>query len=89
VPSLLAMAISAALVVASSTSGDPLLDWLSRAGAVGVLAFVVLAFMRGWVVSGDECNKVRAERDRALDLVYEQAKLARTAIEAGEKKGQS
>lgn len=68
------------------TTGEPVLDWLSQAGSVGVLAFLVVAFMRGWLVSGTECQRVRDERDKALDLVYKQAEVAQRALEVGEKK---
>jgi len=73
------------------SSGDPLLDWLSKAGVVGILALAVLAFLRGWVVPKSQherdiakCDadaaRLREERDRALNLVYQQAELAKAAI---------
>lgn len=65
-------------------SGDPLLDWLSNAGALGVLATAVLAFLRGWIVPGSVAKELREERDRALDLVYKQADIAQRALELRE-----
>jgi len=68
---------------------DPLLDWLSRAGAVGVLAFVVAGFVRGWIVPSPEVGRLvseieqlRKERDRALDLVYASAENTGQALAA-------
>lgn len=70
-------------------SGDPLLDLFLQGGAIGVLAFVVIAFMKGWIVSGvsakADIEQCRKERDRALDLVYEQAQLTRRALDVTEK----
>lgn len=73
---------------AAATSGDPLLDWLSRAGALGVMATAVVAFARGWIVSGKAYEQVRAERERALELVYAQAQLAHKAVSAAERRAQ-
>ena len=65
---------------------DPLLQWLSNAGALGILAFFVLAFLRGWVVPGSVAEQLRQERDQALQLVYKQADVAQRALEAAERK---
>lgn len=65
---------------------DPLLEWLSRAGSVGILALAVLAFLRGWIVPGSVAEQLRDERDRALELVYKQAEVAQRALEAAERK---
>jgi len=72
-----------------SPSTDPLLEWLSRGGALGVLAFVVIGFVRGWIVPSPEVQRLiweiaqlRTERDRALDLVYTQAEVAGKALAA-------
>jgi hypothetical protein len=63
---------------------DPLLQWLSNAGSLGILAAGVLAFLRGWIVSGAAHQRVLAERDRAMDMVYKQADIAQRALEAAE-----
>ena len=67
-----------------ANSQDPLLQWLSNAGSLGILAAGVLAFLRGWIVSGAAHARVVAERDSALDLVYKQADVAQRALEAAE-----
>lgn len=74
------------------TSGDLLIDWLSRGGAIAVLATAVVAFVRGWVFSGtvvkelhSEIDQLRAERDKALELVYKQAEISSRALEVGER----
>lgn len=72
------------LLSSSTGSGDPLIDWLkNNASAVGILAFIVVSLMRGWMVTKREADDLRAERDRALDLVYKQAELTRSALTAG------
>lgn len=84
------------LFTTAPTSGDPLLDWLSRAGAFAVLAAAVVALLRGWVVPATtvrqlveaqerECTQLRTERDRALGLVYKQAEISNRALEVTEK----
>ena len=67
-----------------ANSQDPLLQWLSNAGSLGILAAGVLAFLRGWIVSGAAHARVIAERDRAMELVYKQADVAQRALEAAE-----
>jgi hypothetical protein len=68
------------------TAQDPLIDWLSRGGSLGILAAAVIAFLRGWVVPGSVANQLRDERDRALELVYKQAEVAQRALEAAERR---
>jgi hypothetical protein len=63
---------------------DPLLQWLSNAGSLGILAAGCVGFLRGWIVSGSAHHRVLAERDRALDLVYKQADVAQKALEVAE-----
>lgn len=70
----------------AQTAGDPLIEWLSRAGSLGILAAAVIAFLRGWVVPGSVANQLRDERDRALELVYKQAEVAQRALEAAERR---
>ena len=72
------------LLAAAQGSADPLLQWLSNAGALGILAAGVLAFTRGWIVSGAAHGRLMAERDRALEMVYKQADIAQRALEAAE-----
>lgn len=69
----------------AQSSGDPLIDWLSRGGSLGILAVAVIAFLRGWIVPGSVAEQLRLERDRALELVYKQAEVAQRALEAAEK----
>lgn len=59
---------------------DPLLQWLSNAGSLGILAAAVIGFLRGWIVSGTAHQRVLNERDRAMDLVYKQADVAQRAL---------
>lgn len=74
-------------MISSVSSGDPLLDWLiNNASAVGVLALLVVGFLRGWIVTGREHTRVISERDRAMELVYTQAEATARALEIAEKK---
>lgn len=73
------------MLLAQSTS-DPLVQWLQTAGAVGVLAFVVAGFLKGWIVTGKAHDRVLAERDRALEIMYRQAEVAQRALEAAEER---
>lgn len=70
----------------AATAPDPYLEWLSRAGSLGILAFAVLAFLRGWIVPGSRYEEAIKERDRALELVYKNAEIAQRAIEAAERR---
>jgi hypothetical protein len=59
-------------------------DWtslLSQGGAVGALAFVVIGFMRGWIVTGAAYKEVCSQRDRAIDQVYRMADTTQRAAE--------
>jgi hypothetical protein len=76
------------IIFAAPSSGDPLIDWLTNnATAIGLLAFIVVALIRGWIVTGREHDRVLAERDRAMELVYAQAEATSRALEIAEKKG--
>ena len=74
------------MYLAQSSVPDPLVDWLSRAGALGILAAAVVAFLRGWIVPGKTHDRVREERDRALEIMYKQSEIAMRALEAAEEK---
>jgi hypothetical protein len=65
---------------------DPTSDWLSKASGPAVLAFVVIALLNGWLVTGRENKALRLERDKALELVYKQAEVAQRALEVSERK---
>jgi hypothetical protein len=67
-----------------ANSNDPLLEWLSSAGSLGILAAACIAFLRGWIVSGSAHSRVLAERDRAMEMVYKQAAIAEQALEAAQ-----
>jgi hypothetical protein len=75
--------------ILAAGTGDPMLDWFTQAGAVGVLGFIVLGFIRGWLVTGATHARVLAEKERAIDLVYEQAKMTQRALEVAERQKSS
>lgn len=86
--------ISMGVVMGAAGSGDPLLDYLSQAGSVAILAAGVIAFLRGWIVPGKRYDEMRAERDRAVAVAERHAAVADRALEvlveaALEKKGGS
>lgn len=72
-------------IIIFAGSGDPLVDWLTKAGPIGILAYVVVAFMKGWIVPGAAARasleETRAQRDKALELVYKQAEISTRALE--------
>lgn len=76
-------------VLAATPTTDPV-DWLSRGGAIGILAYGVIAFQRGWIVSGSSTkaalDEMKAQRDKALDLVYEHAQISIAALEVSKSK---
>lgn len=65
-------------------TSNPLIDLLVNGGAIGVLAWIALSFATGKLRTEKELNRVIAERDRALDLVYKSAEIANAAIKVAE-----
>lgn len=78
---LAALVVYSTIVAAAGSSGDPLIDWISRAGTVGVLSALVVGFIKGWIVPGSALTEMREQRDRALNMVYEQAGLVGRAVD--------
>lgn len=74
------------LLTATNPTGDPLFDWITQGGAIGVLAFIVIAFIRGWIVTGGALSREREEKNRALDLVYKQAEMTQRALDVAEQR---
>jgi len=68
------------------SSTDPLLQWLSNAGALGILAAACVAFLKGWIVPRGTYERALAEKDRAMELVYKQADVAQKALDHAERK---
>ena len=64
---------------------DPTADWFGKASGPAVLAAVLILLLRGDLVTGREAKATRAERDKALDLVYKQAEVTQRALEVGAK----
>lgn len=71
-------------LIAETSSPD--WAWLTQAGSAGILAAAVLAFIRGWIVSGSQYREVCAQRDKALEQVFKLADISSRAIEAVERK---
>lgn len=67
-------------------TSDPVIQWLTQGGSVGILAAAVVSFQRGWIVPGSAYKQVKEERDKALALVYKQAEIAQRAVEAAERR---
>lgn len=76
------------LFVAAASEGSGPLDWttLSQAGVAGILAAIVVAFVKGWIVPGSQHKEVCAQRDQALEQVYKLAAAAQRTIEATERR---
>ena len=47
---------------------DPWVEFLSRGGAVAILALVAVGFVKEWWVSGSAHRRLRHERDELFDL---------------------
>lgn len=71
---------------AAASSGNPVIDWLTNTGAIGILAFVIVAFMKRWIVTGSELEQVRKERDRALDILLEMTQVSAKSLDIAERK---
>lgn len=79
---VLASAAAAGMTIAAAESPDvALLHWLSSAGAIGILAFVLFALMKGWLVTGRTYDRVLLERNRLLELALTSASAANRAVE--------
>jgi hypothetical protein len=63
-------------------TATPEYAWLTQGGAIGVLAAVVVAFMRGWIVTGRQYQQVRDERDKALAQNAKLNEVAQRTLEA-------
>jgi hypothetical protein len=57
------------------------IDLIAKGGPTAILAVVIILFLRGDIVPRSTLEKTERERDRALDLVYEQAGLAKSAVD--------
>lgn len=67
--------------LAQAATGDPIVDWVTRAGPVGILALIVMLFIRGDLVPRRTLDEALKQRDRALELVYDQAAIAGRAVD--------
>lgn len=76
-----AVALETTTIVATADSPDAaLLHWLSSAGAIGILAFIVFALLKGWLVTGRTFERVLAERNRLLELALTSTRAADRAV---------
>lgn len=78
-----AVALETTIAAIAATADSPdaaTLHWLSSAGAIGILAFVVLALMRGWLVTGRTFDRVLSERNRLLELALTSTRAADRAV---------
>jgi hypothetical protein len=80
------LAVASLVLALFIATVDPTADWLGRASGPVVLGLVIVALLRGTLVTGREADGLRAERDKALELVYKQAEVAQRALEVSEKK---
>lgn len=74
------------MLLLDTTTAVPDWTWLTQGGAVGILAAGVIAFVKGWIVSGSQYRQALLERERALDQVYKLADTAQRAIELAERR---
>ena len=77
---------SAAVITLAVQSGDPLVDFLANnATGVAVMAYVIVALQRGWLVTGRENTRCVEDLDRAMTLVYQMAEANDRALDVAEK----
>lgn len=74
-------AVAIALLATDSVSGDPIIDWLAKAGPVGILAVVVVMFIRGDIVSKRTLDEALKQRDLFAAIVIDQGRLANRAVD--------
>lgn len=67
-------------ILNSASNVPDLIHWLPTAGATGVLAFLVVALMRGWFVTGKTFERVLQERNRLLELALTSTRTADRAV---------
>lgn len=73
-------------LISTAVSGTPDWTWLTQGGAIGVLTYVVVALIKGWLVPGRQYVEVCAQRDKALEQVYNLAEKAARTIDALERR---
>lgn len=74
------------LISATAVQPPEWVSLLTQGGAIGVLAFVVAGFVKGWIVPGSAYKEVCVQRDRAIDQVYRLADAAQRAVEVADRK---
>lgn len=62
-----------------------LLDLVLQGGAVGVLVWNVVGFMRGWIVPGSTYQAIVREKDEWKSLTLEMLKTTRDAVRIADK----
>lgn len=65
----------------AATTSEPVVDWITRAGPVGVLALVLVLFLRGDIVPKSTLIEAQRQRDEAIRLVYDQFRIAHRAVD--------
>lgn len=73
------------LALLGQTDPPPEIDWLTRAGVVGVMAYFLWALMSDRIVSGKTHHRVIDERDRLLELAITNAQVSHRSLEIAEK----
>lgn len=56
--------------LAQTIPPEEALDWLTRGGAMGIMALAVVAFLREWVVPGSVHQRCEKDRDEWKDLAW-------------------
>lgn len=57
----------------------------SKLGMVGLLAIAVVAFMRGWIVTGTQYQQVLKERDEFKNMVIRAVETTDRALSVAQK----
>jgi hypothetical protein len=79
-----ALDLVSAIALDATSAAPPSADlvyWFTTGGAVAVLTFVVLALIRGTLVTGKTHERVLSERNRLLELALTSSAAANRAVE--------
>lgn len=64
---------------------EALIELITRGGVIGVLAFFLIAFLRGWIVSKGIYEEAKEDRDHYRRLAERGTNLAEEASDLSER----
>jgi uncharacterized ion transporter superfamily protein YfcC len=64
---------------------EELLKDPNKLGVVGILALIIVAFVREWIIPGPAYQQMKKERDEFKDMVIRQAETVDRALKVPER----